>query len=375
MEGQISTAKQAPRPAVPKGRSAPSGRNNRRTKRNGVGSTIARSLNAGVGGLANYFLPGSGSLVSKLGSSILDSFGLAEKTRLPEDFGAPTSTGGGTVIQSANAPVSFARGEQTMTSIEHLGSSGGDAVYRVRDYIGEVYTGAAPNVRALFLGVNKPTGVYPLLNRIAGSYELFKLLGAKLHYVHYAPTSVQGRVILSAANIPFDYNTADAQDFVTLENSTAGSVYEDFALEWIPDDVINWYGVYKAYNIGDLSSFQGTWYCYVDQFADSDLERPVGTLYIEYYVALKNQRSPDLPLLTLTNAIASASVEEKRAALSFALSKIEKLTNADVREYVISRELLPDYHFHEVKKQRQAKHDRLTRSSFLSGSVTPASRM
>ena len=344
---------------------APSARKHKK-KGKGAASVVARMLNSGAGGLANYLLPGSGTLVSKLGSSILDSFGLAEKTRLPADFGASE---GGSVIQTASAPVAFARGEQTMTSIEHLGTSGGDAIYRIRDYIGEIGAPATVGGRNVYIGINKPSVSYPLFDRVAGIYELYKLLGAKLHYVHYAPTSVQSRVILAAANIQFDYIAADAQDFVTLENSTVGSCYEDFAMEWIPADVLNWYSVYAPYEALNVSSYQGTWYTYVDQTSAADVNRPLGSLYIEYYVAFRNQRSPDLPLNLLARAIAHEPAARQRQALTFALERIDGLTTHDVRSYLVELEKLPPEQFYNVRRKSRSP-DQRTGFSLPSATLT-----
>jgi hypothetical protein len=301
-------------------------------KKGGIGRLIGSGLTLGASTVANSLLPGSGSLVSTLGQKIMDALGLDEKVAIPKEIvegASPNLLAGGEIIASASAPVAFGRDQAPTAFVNILHrNANGDVVVHVKEFLADVTTASSTNTQSGgFFDLN-PTDVTdtPLLASLGNSFQHFKWLAGRLHYVHYAPTSVQARVLLTEVDdIGFFNGSQDFASLVRNEDVAIGSAYEDFSLEFVPDESLNWYACAKtgsARYAGDPSTcVQGvvSWVC--DQNSATNI--PIGSVYLESIVVLRKTRDPDYTFTTLSNV---SRVDRDLARQLFDLQLDGKLT-------------------------------------------------
>ncbi len=260
-------------------------------------NAVARGLLGVVSGGANMLLPGTGGLVNVLGSKILNALGLSEKVVLPPEYGqGGTSMGeGGSIVASADAPVQFGRMQEQTSFTRMLHRAGnGDVIMHIREPLFDVATAGTVNT-------NNPamTALYPfnasfaLIKNVAAQFCWYRILACKLHYTHWAPTSTKARVCL--AHTPTDtYNNSVApvaNELAKLEHFACGSAYEDFGLEFEPTAPLNWFPCFPS--MASAPSFdksQGSLVVATD--LNSTTSDTIGTAYIEFVVAFREQRSP-----------------------------------------------------------------------------------
>jgi len=263
---------------------------------------------------ADLFLPGSGKLVNSLGSALLNKLGLSEKVVLPGEFGSGPGTNlhmGGPVVASADAPVAFGRDEQLNSFVRVLHREpNGDVIVHSKEMVIDVpLAGAASTLKQTQVILTPNQTVLPLARQVAQAYQNYRVLAAKLHFVHYAPTSTQGRVSLMYVNDPEQAFHSDGSYSMSfpqmsrLSDFAVGSCYEDFALEFYPLARQSWYDTLPNGSTFDDTTYQGAFGVATDQNVSTNVN--VGTIYLELVVAYKSTRSPDYTF-TATIDVASS---------------------------------------------------------------------
>lgn len=277
-------------------------------KQRGLGSTVARGALKGASSVANAVLPGSGSLLGVLGKSALNALGLSEKTVLPGDYGGGDQEKGGSIVASADAPVAFGRMDAPTSFARTIHTAkNGDKVMHLKEAFTDVTTNAVLNTRSTTVYLVYPTSTQFVISRqYAANFQLYRILAAKVHYVHWAPTSTQARVCTWYVESPA-FNDGTAPTFLQssqLEDFATGSAYEDWALEFFPEGSLNWYECYQNLQSGTPSGDRAVQYQGQIGFSvdlNNVTSATVGTLFIEWVIAFAKQRPPDILVGVMMN--------------------------------------------------------------------------
>jgi hypothetical protein len=252
-----------------------------------------------VFGGVNLLALGFGRLVDLLGKKLLNAMGLSEKIVLPSEYGGggTSMSEGGSVVASADAPVAFGR-EQSEASFSRLlhRSQNGDVIMHIREPFYDVITNAALGTQQYTSNTLYPFNAnFALIKQVAANYQWFRILAVKLHYTHWCATSIKARVCIAAAGSDTYNNSAasTANNLAKLEHFAAGSAYEDFGLYYEPTSNVNWYACYPTMGATNVTDFdQGVIMTSVD--LNSSTNETIGTLYVEFVVAFREQRNPSV---------------------------------------------------------------------------------
>lgn len=308
-------------------------------KKRGVGSVLARGALKGVSSVADHVLPGSGSLLSWVGKAALNKLGLSEKIVVPEGYGGGSPPGStGQIVASADAPVAFGRMDAPSSFAYPLHEhKNGDKIMHIKEAFRDMPLPDTTSSRRAFADLLYPTSSdFAITAKYASCFQLYKILGVKLHYTHWAPTSTQARVTMwyAESNAFADGSDPGFVDSSMLQDFAAGSCYEDFALEFYPQGSLNWYQCYPTPAAGDDAdiNYQGIVGMALDLNSVASLV--AGTVFIEWIIAFSKQRPTDITI-GLTNELRrlkAAPVELARAI--YFLENMRLRSHKELSEYV-----------------------------------------
>lgn len=223
--------------------------------------------------------------------------------------GGPNPGDGG-VVNSANAPVAFARrGEIKPFFSIKPGETPDEIVVHGIDFVATMTPGASANTFGLMNDTQFSPGQTGLtfLNKEGQLYEKWKPKLLKLHYVHFCPTSTQCKVMLTVDSnaVETTIPTTSAQ-MVSLNGCVVGAAYEDFSYTYNPALwQQDWYQIGSTTTgaAGELDSA-----CQFMVAADNQSSTlpAVGDLYAEYVVKLGSRRLTAVPALDLAKALTRA---------------------------------------------------------------------
>jgi hypothetical protein len=263
-------------------------------------SAIARTGAAGLSGLANAFLPGSGGIVHGLSKAILNGLGLAEQSGdksslIPAEFG-----GGGDIVAAADAPVQFGRmgGPATFSEVTHRGKNG-DVIVHIKEPLSDVSTSSTLNTRATNQIVLTPVVSTLVASRqVSLDFEFWRPIAVRIHYTHWAATTTVARVAVSRSGDP-NFNNGNCPTFIQqieMQDSTVGSGYEDFFLDLdCSEQPYNW--LQTAATAATASpdarlSQMGSLFWGVD--LNNVTSTTIGTLFVEWILAFRSVKPPDV---------------------------------------------------------------------------------
>jgi hypothetical protein len=148
------------------------------------------------------------------------------------------AAGGGTVVQTMNAPVAFARNNRVPFYKVGKPSSKGIVPFHAQSLVGTISSVATTFTLTTPIPFSPGvSGLFPANFQKAATYSKWRPTVGRLHFVHFAPTSQQGAVFLSYIaqedpTVAALYATTSAQ-LMAGEYSVMGSMYEDFSLEFV----------------------------------------------------------------------------------------------------------------------------------------------
>jgi len=143
----------------------------------------------------------------------------------------------GNTAGAANAPTAFARTKDLKPYFQAYPSEEGDGcIVHTVDYVGQ--TGSFSATAGAWqqnstIGVTPASASFPWTSAFAALFAKYKLKMLRVWYEHYAPTSVQGQIVLQfIADASYNNVTALTQaESQNMSNYVAGACYEDFCLE------------------------------------------------------------------------------------------------------------------------------------------------
>jgi len=155
--------------------------------------------------------------------------------------GGGVGSGGGTVVQTMNAPVSFARNQIT-TGVRSTQSGPDSQIMWVCDNVGDVGLNTTDGVPVYgYSGwpINPlDADLFPNFYTQFEDWERWRPIKCIAHYAHFAPTDLQGSVCLAVNEDPISDEVDDVAStfskLSTLSHSVVGSVYEDLSLDCTP---------------------------------------------------------------------------------------------------------------------------------------------
>lgn len=308
------------------------------TKKNKKQNPVARGLLGVVSGGADLLMPGTGRLVNVLGKKILNQLGLSEKMVLPPEYGGGRgqfdAVDGGSIVESADAPVQFGRDQLQTSFMRYLHKAdNGDVIVHTRESARDIVTAGALNTPVVTTDSLYPfTAVMTVIKQIAANYAWFRILAVKVHYVHWAPTSVAARIAIG--HLPTSsFNNAVALNygqFSRLESFASGSAYEDFGLEFCPVADRNWFCCATTPQTLGIQLDQGAISVSVD--LNNVTSTTVGTTFWELITAFREQK-PQNVIVGLTTGL--TNFLPKKVVLS-ALAKIYQILDDVAAEKLLS---------------------------------------
>jgi hypothetical protein len=274
------------------------------THKEGKKGTMAKLAGGGLdlaATVGSSMFPAASPLIGAVRKGLSNALGLAERGQLHpmvDGFGEKNIDVGGEIVSSAAAPVAFAR-ESIKPGMRILQTApNGDVIAHGVSYYADITTATTVSTQVGTVKAVNPTSLDAWGQALANDYTLYKFLGWKMHYTHYAPTSVQARVAFTATSNANQNNFA-IPTFVEMVNRSdfvAGSAYEDFFLDCttlVEDCASNWYYVDSsaASSEDNRLTNQGSFTVAVDE--NPTTLTPLGTVYIEYIIALCQRKSPN----------------------------------------------------------------------------------
>jgi hypothetical protein len=293
-------------------------------------------------------------------------------------------------IVGDNAPVAFGRQPLSQCCDMQTMPDGSVLVHAIE------YWGAIGNAATTFqAAVGIPTQgltegavvgtTHPWLASIANHYECSRLKALRYHYQHYAPTSVQGAVVMFwQPDALYNYAGGNgnltamiASQVLNSEYWVEGALYEDFCLD-VPIDPQMPHGQWK-YNfidstqtvIGDEPAdprlnYAGSGCVYIKNTAAAS---NFGDLFIETVYELKVRRSPSFGAgididLTL---IEKMQFEQGMKKLRHVMLRLE----ADVARVLHGKELL---RIEQQKAEKAEEQEEIEELSWLEANSTLLTR-
>jgi len=290
------------------------------THKEGRKGTMAKLAGGGLDAAASVgsmMFPAASPLIGAVRKGLSNALGLAERGQLHpmvDGFGEKNIDVGGEIVASSAAPVAFAR-ESIKPGMRILQTApNGDVIAHGVSYYADITTATTTNTQLGTVKAVNPTSLDAWGQALSNDYTLYKFLGWKMHYTHYAPTSVQARVAYTASSNS-NQNNGTLPTFVEMVNRSdfvAGSAYEDFFLDCttlVEDCASNWYYVDSSAAASEDTRVtnQGQFTVAVDE--NSSASTPLGTVYIEYIIALCQRKSP-------SEAVGLARTLDRRPDLS-----------------------------------------------------------
>jgi hypothetical protein len=261
----------------------------------GLGGAALDAAAAGAG-VAN---PVAGVLATALRKGLRNALGFATTEVEPVAGlgGASPIAVGGEVVRSADAPVAFSRDKGLRPFLKVARTMpNGDVVVHGLEWVRDLTPSGTANTQVLAAdGINPANTNYDWLSNFAKDYVLFRFLGFKVYYTHWAPTSVQTRVAM--ATTP-DYQALTAvptfKQLSQFGDFACGAAYEDFELDCastMANPANNWFYVLNNAGTEDVRlSQQGGLFVTTDQ--NSTGLSSIGSIYHEYVVAFAHRKSP-----------------------------------------------------------------------------------
>jgi hypothetical protein len=283
-----------------------------------VGDIVSDSLDA----VAEY-LP----FLSKIRGSIRKVTGFDERRA------TNSSTGGGPVVRTMNAPVAFAR-NQTSTFKRKLGVTDDGEIWHWKDNIGVLTASSSVNTFAATAYVLEPLNatMFPNFSVDAQEWERWRPYRAIIHFCHFQSTAAVSSVQLAYVDDGYaaEVSGADSSTKVMsgLTHYTMGSAYEDFSLEFTP---ASWKDGLWLYN--DTTASTDVRLNYPGQVVIATDVNAVGSqglgyIFMELFFEVCSRRAPYSGAglaYTIRSAIRCAKEDEKRRVLEFGLTKLREV--------------------------------------------------
>jgi len=245
------------------------------------------------------------------------------------------SAGGGTVVQTMNAPVQFAR-NTIQTGWQTYGKTDGGELWSFTDMAkvgGATFplaTAAANTFSQINMGIN-PTSklLFPNYYIEATIWERWRPLKIIVHYCHFAPTSSQSAIGIAINEDPTEGTPLNISGLMALENSTQGSCYEDFALACTPTPWKQgeWMYIDTTSTGAEVSALRQTYAGAVHVATDANVQvnTAVGYIYCELLFEVSGKRVPN-PALAMTEdlirTVREAPIDKRKAYVAWVLSAL-----------------------------------------------------
>jgi len=201
---------------------------------------------------------------------------------------------GGQVVESANAPVAFARTGQIKTALKTFKGEALDGL-GIHTVELPVVGGTGDDANLVKMGASGAfelnqqyqlnpisSTTFPQMAPVANLYKKFKLKQLKVHYVHTCPTAQAGRVVIGFSPDPDFTPPTSCTEIIRLSNSASGAAYEDFSLSCNLDGIQkDWQYCSNESDDADVRLEQPGVIFVASDGNNSDAAADVGNLYIE----------------------------------------------------------------------------------------------
>jgi len=209
------------------------------------------------------------------------SAGKAPKQRSSAKSGISITGDAGGIVQSANAPVAFARNEDMKPFSKILKATADGLVVHTVDYIGPCGTPAGNGFATMqTIAMNPLLSGLGFTSKFAGEWSKYKLKALKLHYVHFAPTSAQSKIMMTWMPDPLAIVPTTSATMVPLNGCMVGACYEDFSYTAdIKEDQSDW--LFVGSTVASRTNTSGYAIVACDLTTAASQNVSVGDLYIE----------------------------------------------------------------------------------------------